>query len=66
LPSSSLSGVCSLILFPLIATGVNGTGGKFSAGVVDNGGNLPLALLTPAANLPPVSLTLVAICHRCQ
>jgi hypothetical protein len=28
-------GVCSLILLPLIATG------KFAAGVVDTGGNLP-------------------------
>jgi hypothetical protein len=35
LPSSSLSGVSSLILFPL-----------FAAGVVDTGGNLPPALLT--------------------
>jgi hypothetical protein len=46
LPSSSLSGVCSLILFPLFATGVNDTGGKFAAGVVDTGGNLPPASLT--------------------
>jgi hypothetical protein len=38
LPSSSLSGVCSLILFPLFATGVNDTGGKFATGVVDTGG----------------------------
>ncbi len=43
LPSSSLSGVCSLILFPLFATGVNATGvndtgGKFAASVVDTGG----------------------------
>jgi hypothetical protein len=41
LPSSSLSGVCSLILFPLFATGVNDTGGKFAASVVDTSGNLP-------------------------
>jgi hypothetical protein len=34
-------------LFPLIATGVN---------VVDTGGNLPPASLSPAANFPPVSL----------
>jgi hypothetical protein len=60
LSSSSLSGVSSLILFPLFAPGVNDTGGKFTEGVVDTGGNLPPALLTPAANLPPVSLTLVA------
>jgi hypothetical protein len=61
LPSSSLSGVCSLIKFQLFATGVNDTGGKFAAGVVDTGGNLP-----PAAKLPPVSTTPVANCHRYQ
>ncbi len=55
LPSSSLSGVCSLILFQLFATGVNDTRGKFAACVVDTGVNLP-----PEANLPPVSLTPVA------
>jgi hypothetical protein len=38
LPSSSLSGLSSLILFPLFATGVIDTGGKFAAGVVDIGG----------------------------
>jgi hypothetical protein len=43
-------------LFQLFATG-----GKFAACVIDTGGNLP-----PAANLPPVSLTPVANCHRCQ
>jgi hypothetical protein len=48
LPSNSLSGFCSLILFPLFSTGVNDTGGKFAAGVVDTGGNLPPAALTPA------------------
>jgi hypothetical protein len=37
------------MLFPLFATGV-----------VDTGGNLPPALLTPAANWPLVSLSLVA------
>jgi hypothetical protein len=56
LPSSSLSGVCSLILFPLFATGVNDTGGKFAAGVVDTGSNPPVSL-TPVAKLPPVSTT---------
>jgi hypothetical protein len=60
LPSSSLSGVCSLILFQLFATGVNNTGGKFAAIVIDTGCNLPPASFTPAANLPPVSLTPVA------
>jgi hypothetical protein len=57
LPSSSLSGVSSLILFPLFATSVNNTGGKFAAGVIYTGGNLPPVSLTPVANLPPVSLT---------
>jgi hypothetical protein len=33
LPSSSLSGVCSLILFPLFAAGIVDTGGKFATGV---------------------------------
>jgi hypothetical protein len=51
LPSSSLSGVCSLILFQLFATG-----GKFAAGVFETGGNLPPASLTLAANLPPAVL----------
>jgi hypothetical protein len=51
LPSSSLSGVCSLILFPLFATGVNDTDGKFAAGVVDTDGNLPPASLTPVVHL---------------
>ena len=60
LPSSSLSCVCSLILFQLFATGVNDTGGKFAAGVVDTDANLPTASLTPAANFPPVSLTPLA------
>jgi hypothetical protein len=40
-------------LFPLFATGVNNTGCKLAASVIDTGG-------TPAANLPPVSLTPVA------
>jgi hypothetical protein len=42
----------------LFAPGVNGTGGKFAADVVYTGGNLPLASLTPVANLPWVSTTL--------
>jgi hypothetical protein len=37
------------------ATGVNDTGGKFVAGVNDTGGNLPPVSTTPAAN-----------CHRCH
>jgi hypothetical protein len=42
-------------LFPLFATGVIDTGGKFAAGVVDTGGKLSTVSLIPAANLPPVS-----------
>jgi hypothetical protein len=33
------------------------TGGKFTASVVDTGGNLLQVLLILAANLPPVSTT---------
>jgi hypothetical protein len=53
LPSSSLYGICSLILLPLFATGVAATGG-----------NLPLASLTPVANLPPVSTTLAKMVEQ--
>ncbi len=35
-------------MFPLFATGVNDTGGKFAVNVFDNGGKLPPVLLTPA------------------
>ncbi len=35
----------------------NDTSGKFAAGVVGTEGNLPPALLTPVAILPPVSTT---------
>ncbi len=45
-------------MFPLFATGVIETGGKFAAGVVDTGGNFSLVSLTPVANLPPVSTIL--------
>ncbi len=41
-------------MFPLFATGVNDTGGKCAADVVDTDGNLPPASLTPV-QLPPVS-----------
>jgi hypothetical protein len=37
LPSSSLLGLSSLILFPLFATGVIDTGGTLAAGIVDTG-----------------------------
>jgi hypothetical protein len=59
LPSSSLQGVYSLSLFPYFATGDLDIGSKFSAGVVDTGGNLPPVSL-PATILPPISLTPVA------
>jgi hypothetical protein len=49
-------------LFPLFATGVFDTGGKFAPGVVDTDGNLPPESLIPA----PVSLTPVANLPRCQ
>ncbi len=49
-----------MILFPLFATGVVDTGGKFVSGVIDTVGNLPPASLTPVANLLLVSLTPVA------
>jgi hypothetical protein len=41
-------------LFPLFATGVNDTSGKFAAVAIDTAGNLPPVLLTPVANLPMV------------
>jgi hypothetical protein len=54
LPSSSLSGACSLILFQLFATGVNDTGGKFAAGVIDTGGKFAAGVVDIGGNLPPV------------
>jgi hypothetical protein len=53
LPSNSIEGVCSLILFPLFATGV-----------VDTGGKLPPVSLTPVANLPPVSTRLAKLMEK--
>jgi hypothetical protein len=38
-------------LFPLFATGVVYTGGKFAASVVDTGGNLPPVSLTVSTTL---------------
>ncbi len=55
-------------MFPLFAPGVLDTGGKFTASVVDTGGNLPPLSSTSAvlvANFPLVLLTLVANWHRC-
>jgi hypothetical protein len=65
LPSSSLLGICSLILCQLFATGVFDTGGKFAAGivakfaagVVDTGGKFAAGVVETGGNLPPVLLT---------
>jgi hypothetical protein len=38
-------------LFPLLATGVVSTCGKFAAGVVDTAGNLSLTSLRPVAKM---------------
>ncbi len=52
-------------MFPLFATGVVYTGGKFAAGVVDNSGNWPHCIVDTRyqqclgkwwKNMPPVSL----------
>jgi hypothetical protein len=68
LPSSSLSGDSSRILFPLFATGVNntrGSGRKICRGVVDTGGKFAASVVDTGGNLPLVSLTPV-ICHWCH
>jgi hypothetical protein len=58
LPSSSLSGVCSLILFQLFAAGVVDTDRwQFATGVVDTGGKFAASIIEPVANLPPLSTT---------
>ncbi len=59
-PSSSLSSVSSLILFPLFVTSLVRTGSYFVAGVIVTGFNLTLVLLTMKANLPQLSLKAVA------
>jgi hypothetical protein len=54
-----LQGICSLKLFPLFATGVFDTGGKFATAINNTSetcGNFLPVSLTPAANLPPVVL----------
>jgi hypothetical protein len=51
-------------MFPLFATGVIYTGGKFAVGVVETGGNLPPVSLTPVENLPPVSTTLTKMVEK--
>jgi hypothetical protein len=47
----SLTGLSSMILFPIFATGVIDTSGKFAAVVVNTGGKLPPVSLTPVVNL---------------
>jgi hypothetical protein len=37
------------------------TSGKYVASVIDTGDNLPLTLLTPMANLPPVLYPIVSV-----
>ncbi len=48
-------------MYPLFATGVIDTGGKFAAGVVVTGGKFPPVSLILGANLPPVSTTLAKL-----
>jgi hypothetical protein len=43
--------VCSLILFPLFVSDVMDSDGKFTADVVDTGGNLPPVLLILVVHL---------------
>ncbi len=43
----------SLILFPLFATNVTDTGGKFITGVIDGSGNLPPVFLIPVRGGTP-------------
>jgi hypothetical protein len=52
--SSSLSGISSLILFPLFTTGVIDTGGKFATGINNTcktGGKFAPVLLIPVVHL---------------
>jgi hypothetical protein len=48
----------------LFATSVVYTGGKFAAGVIATGGNLPLASLTPVATLLQISTTLAKLVEK--
>ncbi len=48
--SSSLYGICSLILLPLFATGVVDTGGKIAAGIVDTGGKFAAGINNACEN----------------
>jgi hypothetical protein len=53
-----------LIIVPIDCHRFRYTSGKFAAGVVDTSGNLPTALLTTMANLPPVSTTLAKLVEK--
>jgi hypothetical protein len=44
-------------LFPLFATGVVHTGGKFASGVIDIGGKFAAGVIDTDGNFQPVSLT---------
>jgi hypothetical protein len=47
-------------LFPLFATGVIDTSGKFTTGFIDTSGEFTANVVDTGGNLPPVSLTPVA------
>jgi hypothetical protein len=67
LPSSSLSGIYSLIIIPLFATGVIDTGGKFPAGIVDTGGKVTTTHVKLVAKLAAgVVDTGWQICRQCR
>ncbi len=48
-------------MFPLFAAGVNDTGGKFIAGVIDTSRNLPPVSTTPAEPVANLNLQLVSV-----
>jgi hypothetical protein len=51
-------------LYPLFASGVIDTGGNLSPAFVTPVANLPPVSLTPVANLPPVSTTLANLVEK--
>ncbi len=51
-------------MFPLFATGVVFTDGKFVAGVSDTGDNLPPIALTLVASLPQASTTVAKLVEK--
>ena len=72
------SKICGDIRKSRCTTGINDTGNKFATGVnnavanfatsfasvVDTGGKFNTSVIDTGGNLPPVSLTPVAICRR--